>query len=128
MSTGSSVLAEVADVLKGSSQGVRTRLVGALVERELSKRVDTLDKALVKRRELVKDLEKIRAEDTFDAEGTKVPGTFTKAQNEQRKKAKERLTKFDAALERAFAGEGFDKLSQLVAGGSDKDESDSKEE
>jgi hypothetical protein len=42
---------------------------------------------------------------------------------------RERLTKFDSALEKAFAGEGFDKLSQLVAGGGgEKDDSDSKED
>lgn len=124
------MLVEVADVLKASSGTVRTRLRDVLVERELVKRVELLDKALVKRRDLVKELDKIRPEDMFDAQGGKVPGNFTKSQHEQRKKAQERLTKFDAALERAFSGEGFDKLAQFVAGGggSDKDESDSKED
>jgi len=130
VSTGTAVLVEVADALKASSGTVRSRLVATLTERELAKRVDLLDKALVKRKEVAKELDKIRAEDTFDGEGNKVPGTFTKAQHESRKKAKEKLTKFDAALERAFSGEGFDKLAQMVAGGggSDKDESESKED
>lgn len=131
VSTGTAVLVEVADALKASSSTVRSRLVATLTERELVKRVDLLDKALVKRKEVAKELDKIRAEDTFDGDGNKVPGTFTKAQYESRKKAKEKLSKFDAALERAFSGEGFDKLAQMVAGGgggSDKDESESKED
>ena len=116
-STGNNVLAEVADVLKGSSGEVRKRLVNALTERELVKRVDILDKALLKRKDFVKEVDKIRPEKQYDLEGNEMPGNFTKAQHDQRKQAKEKLTKFDKLLENAFNGQDFDKLSQMLSGG-----------
>lgn len=59
-----------------------------------------------------KDLNKIRPEETFPVEETSQPAVFyTKANFEARKKALEKLDKFDQALESAFKGEanGFDK-------------------
>ena len=43
-------------------------------------------------------------------------GTFSKADFEVLKKAKEKVAKLESALEKAFAGEEFDKLSGLVGG------------
>ena len=111
-----SVLVEVADALKASATTVRSRLVASLTEREVAKRVDMLDKALVKLREFKKDVDKVRPTDLFDADGNKVPGHFTKQQHEELKKAKEKLARLESAVEKAFAGEGFDKLANLVAG------------
>ena len=122
VSTGQAVLAEVADALRASPESVRARLVGALTERELTKRVDMLDKGLTKMKELNKEVEKIRPDDQFSADGTKTPGPFTKAQFETLKKAKEKRDKFAAVLEKAFAGEGFDKLANFVAGKESDDE------
>lgn len=117
MNTRSNVLAEVANVLQASPPDVKARLVSVMVERELVKRVDTLDKALVKRKELSKELDKIKPEPSYDAEGKEVPGNFTKAQNESRKKALEQLNKFDRLLEEALTnGKDFDKLSQMMGG------------
>jgi hypothetical protein len=121
-SVAQSVLVEVADALKASPATVRSRLVTALTERELVKRVDMLDKGLAKAKELKREVDKIRPADMFDSEGNKVPGHFTKQQHEELKKAKEKLSKLEAALEKAFAGEGFDKLANLVAGKSSEDE------
>lgn len=115
-STAASVFAEVADALKGSSQQVKGRLVVALTERVLAQRVDMLDKGLAKLKELKKEVDKIRAPDMFDVDGNKVPGFFTKAQNEELKKAKEKLSKLEKAVEKAFNGEEFDKLAGLVSG------------
>lgn len=120
-STSQGVYAEVADALKSSPALVRSKLVVALTERELNKRVEMLDKALVKGKELEKEVLKIRPEDSYDAQGNKVPGNFTKAQFETLKKAKEKSDKFNAALEKAFAGD-FEKLSGLMSG---KESSDS---
>lgn len=122
LSAAQSVIAEVADALKASPTTVRDRLVAALTERELVKRVDMLDKGLAKVKELKREVDKIRPTDLFDAEGNKVPGHFTKAQHEELKKAKEKFAKLESALEKAFAGEGFDKLSGLVSGKSSDDE------
>lgn len=126
VNTGATVLAEVASVLKDSSGIVRSRLVSALTERELSKRVDMLDKALVKRRDLQRDVQKIKPKKTFkivDGQHVEVDAMYTedeaKAFVKQTKDAREKLQKFDAALEKAFSGEDFDKLAQQLGGKSD---------
>ncbi len=132
VNTAQTVIAEVADVLKNSMSSVRSRLVSALTERELVKRVDILDKALTKRAQLQGDLNKIRlpskkAFKLVDGQMQEVEAVFTQEEvkkfNEeskqyakQLKEATEKLQKFDNALERAFAGEGFDKLANLVGG------------
>lgn len=115
-STANDVLAEVAGALKASSQLVKGRLVQALTERVLVQRVDMLDKGLAKLKELKKEIDKIRAPDMFDTSGNKVPGYLTKAQNEELKKAKEKFNKLEKAVEKAFNGEEFDKLANLVSG------------
>jgi len=116
VSTHQTVLAEVADALKASTQDVKQRVRGVLVEREIAKRVDLLDKGLAKLREAKGEVNKIRPPVSFTADGTKVEGTFSKADFEVLKKAKEKVAKLESALEKAFAGEEFDKLSGLVGG------------
>ena len=115
-STTRTVLAEVAERLESANDTVRTRLRDALVEREVGKRVDLLDKGLAKLRELKREVDKIRPPVAFTADGTKVEGNFDKATFETLKKAREKVTKLETALEKAFQGQEFDKLSNLVAG------------
>jgi hypothetical protein len=114
--TSVTVLAEVVDALKASAPDVRKRLVTALTERELVKRVDLLDKGLAKLKELKKEADKIRPKKMFDADGKELPGTFTGDEVKNLKKAKENVTKLENVLEKAFAGQEFDKLAGLVAG------------
>jgi hypothetical protein len=141
-STGAGVLAEVASALQGSTGEVRTRLVKALTERELVKRVDLLDKALVKRAQLQNELNAIRppSKKVFklvDGKMTEVEAFYTQDEvkkfNEETKQhakklkeATEKLAKFDKALEAAFGAgpegtekltEAFAKLTKQVAGG-----------
>ncbi len=153
-STGSNVLAEVADALKASPTEVRTRLVKALTERELAKRVDLLDKALTKRAQLQTELNSIRmptkkvfklvdgkmveaqVELTYSPEEAKKYNEDLKQHNKKVKEATEKLAKFDKTLEAAFGGEGADKLTdafaklaKLVSGGSvESDDSEKSEE
>lgn len=141
VSTAVGVLAEVADALKGSAASVKSRLVTALTERELVKRVDMLDKALVKREQLNVEVRKIRppgkklfklvdgqmqeVEAVFTPDEVKKFNEDTKQYNKLLKEATEKLQKFDNALESAFAGEGFEKLAkQLGGGGNDSDKSE----
>ena len=116
VSTHQGVLAEVADALKASPEKVKGRVRDLLVEREVSKRVDLLDKGLAKLRDLKGEVNKIRPPVSFTATGEKVEGTFAKADFEKLKKAREQVAKLENALEKAFAGQEFDKLSSLVAG------------
>ena len=152
--TGTNVLAEVADALKASTGDVRNRLVKALTERELVKRVDLLDKALVKRGQLQSELNAIRppSKKSFklvDGKMQEVEALYTqdevkkfneeiKQHAKKLKEATEKLSKFDKSLEAAFGAgpegtekltEAFAKLAKQVSGGdSGGDDSDKSEE
>ena len=140
--TGTDVLAEVAGALRASTGEVRTRLVRALTERELVKRVDLLDKAIVKRGQLQNELNAIRppGKKNFalvDGQMVEVQAVYTpdevkkhkeefKQYQKKLKEATEKLSKFDKSLEAAFGAgpdgtekltEAFAKLTKQVAGG-----------
>jgi hypothetical protein len=103
-----------------------------------------LDKALVKREQLNVEVRKIRppgkklfklvdgqmqeVEAVFTPEEVKKFNEDTKQYNKLLKEATEKLQKFDAALESAFAGEGFDKLAKQLGGGGGGGDSDKSEE
>lgn len=152
-STGASVLAEVANALQASTGEVRSRLVKALTERELVKRVDLLDKALVKRAQLQNEVNSIRppgkknfalvdgkmveVQAVYTPEEVKKHTEETKQFNKKLKEAQEKLSKFDKLLETAFSGspeeldKAFAKLGKAVSGGGGGDaseESDKSEE
>lgn len=114
MPTYQTVSAEVADFLGKSQGAVREALIQTLTNREVSRRVELLDKALVKRKELQKEIEKIRPKKVYNADGSEAVGTFTSEEFQSLKKAKEKFAKYEAALEKAFAGEasGFEHLSK----------------
>lgn len=125
--TGLAVIAEVAAVLDKSASEVRSRLVTALTERELVKRVDLLDKALVKRQTLFIETKKLKpkmmAVLNEDGSSTPVPAPVTPDEAKKFakavKEAKEALEKFDAVLEKAFSSadkDAFEKLAKQVSG------------
>jgi hypothetical protein len=145
-STGMAVIAEVADALATSAPTVRSRLITTLTERELSRRVDLLDKALVKRDSLQKEIYMVKApgkpaNKVVAADGTitEVPATYTpeefkKLEDDKKKyqkalkEANEKLAKFDAVLEAAFTeptDKVFEKLEKQVKGGGGGGGSDS---
>jgi len=150
--TGADVLAEVAGALKASTGEVRTRLVKALTERELVKRVELLDKALVKRGQLQNELNAIRppGKKNFalvDGKMVEVQAVYTqeevkkhndelKQYNKKLKEATDKLANFDKTLEAAFGAgpdgtekltEAFTKLTKLVAGGGGEETEKSEE-
>lgn len=116
------VIAEVADVLANSAPTVRARLVSAMTERELTKRVETLDKALTKRMQLFIETKKLKPKKLVvlndDGTTTEVSAPQTmeevKAYQKSVKDAQENLDKFDGLLEKAFNGDkdAFDKLAK----------------
>lgn len=154
-STATGVLAEVATVLAGAAGETRSRLVKVLTERELVKRVDLLDKALVKRTQLQNELNAIRppgkkAHALVDGKMVEVQAVYTpeevkkyndelKQHNKKLKEATEKLAKFEKLLELAMVGDPNDaealskayaKLGKAVTGGGDAggDDSDKSEE
>jgi hypothetical protein len=126
--TSQNVLAEVADVLSNSAGDTRSKLVTLLTERELTRRVNILDKALVKREQLLSETFKAaRIKKTFTVVDAglvaEVPSVLTedeaKAFTKANKQAKENLAKFDAMLEAALTAptsQVFDKLDKAVSG------------
>lgn len=134
------VLAEVADALAGSSDEVRGLLKGVLLTREKTRRVDILDKALVKRDQLQKEVYAVRAPGkksfTVGADGkpVEIPAVYTqeelkkleedtKQYTKKLKEATEKLEKFDKLMEEAFTAptnKVFDKLSGMIGGKSDE--------
>lgn len=140
--TATGVLAEVATALAGAAGETRSRLVKVLTERELVKRVDLLDKALVKRTQLQAEVNAIRppgkkAFALVDGQMKEVTAVYTpeekkkfdeetKQYNKKLKEANEKLSKFEKLLEVAFVGDPNDaealskayaKLGKAIAGG-----------
>jgi hypothetical protein len=126
-STALTVLAEVADFLEKSAEIQRERYKTLRIERELNKRVDTLDKAVAKREQLFIEVKKLRPQKMFklNDDGTSVPVDAPVTAEEAKKfakalkEAKEKLEKFEALLEKAFTSpdqDTFDKLAKQVAG------------
>lgn len=113
--TGVDILTEVAATLKNSSDAVKTRLVSTLVEREVLNRVDVLDKALVKLKDVKKDLEKVKPDqETFDVDGKLISSGYSKVKADERKKAIDLKDRLEKAIELALSGDGFDKLRELM--------------
>ena len=107
---------EVAAVLKDGNEHVKGKLRDLLVEREVSKRVDLLDKGMNKLRELKREVDKIRPPVVFNSAGEKMDGNYSKEDWQKKQQAQEKLAKLEKTLENAFAGQDFDKLASLVAG------------
>ena len=129
------VLAEVASALDKMAEEARSRLRTTLIEREMTRRVDLLDKALVKRQQLFVEVKKLRPQKLFkineDGTSTEVdaPVTADEAKKFAKalKEAKEKLEKFDTLLEKAFTNpdkDTFDKLGKQVAGKDSEEKSE----
>lgn len=110
----SAVLTEVTKNIDASPPIVREKLIAALTDREVAIRVDKLDKALAKRREMENDLRKIKPDvETFDADGKVTSQSYTKAKAEELKKAREQLAKLESAFDKAIEGD-FGKLNEFL--------------
>lgn len=108
------LLADVASRIKESGPQVYARLRDAMVEKEITSRVDLLDKAFQKRFQLLTDLRKVDRPDqeTYNADGSVATASYTKPRLEEIRKAKEALAKHENALEKALASNDFSKLKE----------------
>lgn len=104
------------DESERGDRSVRERVVEALVEEELERRAGVLSAALVRRKDAEAALRKIKPDQTtFAADGTET-SVFSKEKFQERKKAQERLTKLDAAIDKVIAepsAEAYKKLGDL---------------
>lgn len=105
----------VKDLLKDlNGQGeVKNRVINQLVEAELVKRTDILSRAIAKREELSKAIEKIQPETTYSLDGKEVNRVYTKAKLDERNKAQAKLDKMDKAIEKACIHADYDEVRKL---------------
>lgn len=113
------LLTEVATKIGESTPAVKDRVRDMLVEREVAKRVETLEKAVAKRRDLTKAFNKVNRADNVveDAEGKVLMAGYTDARRKEIKKAREQLEKLEKAIEAAMTsadGGAWGKLRDLV--------------
>lgn len=106
----------VAEKIAGLGPVVHEAVATALADQVKEKRVKAVLTALNLKEETEKELKKIKPEQTFDAEGKVASEFFTKANNETRKKAQEKLTKIEKALNEALDPEkpNYDNLFKVV--------------
>ena len=94
------MLADIAERIKESNPDVVRRWTSAQVEKEVSARVDLLDKGMQKRFQCMSELNKVNRPDVehCDANGKVVGGHYTKERAKAIKEAKEALAKVENAL------------------------------
>lgn len=110
------VRADVAEALAQSGQQIRTLVISDLTQTEIAKRKVAVLKVLSKVDEAYKELRKqeSQGERKFDLAGTPIgEPSFTKAQLGEIKKVKEEVAKLQAALEKAFSDNDFQKVLEL---------------
>jgi hypothetical protein len=109
-----SLLAEVANRVKGTNDIVQETYITKLVQKEVEQRVDLLDKAMQKRFACLTELNKVNRPDveTFGADGKLASSTYTKERLKAIKDAKEALAKIENAIDKALAGD-WSKVKEL---------------
>jgi F0F1-type ATP synthase beta subunit len=105
----------VAERIAGLGPEVQTGVADVLVEQVKKKRIDAVLTALNLKDEKEKELKKIKPVQTFNADSTVASETFSKADNDNRKKLTEAITKIEKALNEAL-GEtpNYENLFKVV--------------
>lgn len=102
---------QVAERIAALGPAVQDGVVETLVGQVKDKRIKAVLAALNLIEDTQKELRKIKPEQSFNAEGEVVSEFYTKANNEARKKAQEKIAKIEAALEAALGDKpNFEKL------------------
>ena len=117
------VLNEVAERLKNSGPVVRESLINLMTNREVTRRMELLDKACAKHRELIKEANKARRPEKkgfklVDGKMQEAETVFTKeeadAYSKAVKEAEEKLTKLEVAMAKALDDNSWEKLTETV--------------
>lgn len=114
-----SISEKIATQLKAVNPKVETKVVDAIVDREVTKRSTTIVQGLDKLDKLEKDFAKIRPDvETFagDNSGTQAGAVYSKSAWEGRKKAEAAIAKLTAAIDKALNGD-LNDLNKLTQGG-----------
>lgn len=102
---------------------VRKRVIAQLAEAEIVKRTDLLAKAIAKREEQSKTIDKIRPDMvSYSDTGTVVAEHYSKAKADELKKARELLGKIDKAIDKAVNTADYEEVRKVVGGGGEGQE------
>jgi hypothetical protein len=106
----------VAERIAGLGPAVQEGVVSVLVEQVKKKRTDAILTALNLKDEKEKELKKIKPTQTFNADNSVASETFSKADNDNRKKLTESLAKIEKALNEALDPEkpNYENLFKVV--------------
>lgn len=106
-------LKKVSEVISSSNEEVINRVVGVFVEKELSRRVDSLVSAFNSLEEKNKELAKVKPDHVlYDQDGNKTTESYTKDKVDEVKKLKESIKKVETAINAALEGD-FSKVFNL---------------
>jgi hypothetical protein len=111
-SAATGLLSAIAERVANSNPQVLQRWQDTQVEKEVSGRVDLLDKAMQKRFQCLTELNKVNRPDVeaFNPDGSRAYGHFSKDRLKAIKDAKEALAKVEHAIEKALVGNDWSKL------------------
>lgn len=108
----------VSQQLAASSQSVQDRVVANLVEEEVSRRTILVTKALQAYEEAEKKLRTIKPDQqSYDASGTLVAETFSKAKLEEKTKTEKLISDLSNALDKALDNNDWQQLEKLTKQG-----------
>ena len=108
------LLSLISEKLKEKNFTIREKVVESCVNKEIDKRVETLNKALKTRATAHNEVRKLDKPDVkaFDSEGKVISEVFSGERFKELKKAREKLEKIDTAIDKALEGD-FSKLNEL---------------
>lgn len=106
----------VAERLAASSNIVAERVITALLEETLSKRVSQISECLTLQDKINKELKKLTPDNiTYQADGTVLYSGYTKQRLEDINKTKKKLDTITKAIDDALVG-NFDKITNVISG------------
>jgi hypothetical protein len=106
---------EVADLIKGSSDKVKTIVRDKFVNDEINKRADLLSRLIVALNTFRKEALKVRADVvTYNESGEKQSESWSKAQLDKKKKADEKIGKAEKAFEKALNDNDYSTIEQVI--------------
>lgn len=125
-----SVHAKVAEQISAINPKVEDKVVGVLVDRELTKRSDALVMVLDALAKLENDLKKLKPDmEMYSPEdGSLAASAFSKIKNEEKKKLNEKITKYTNAINKALDkgdyGDVYNLKNQKPGGNGDSEKTD----
>lgn len=110
---------DIKESIKGKQEKgeIRTRVVDALVEEEVTVRADLLTKVLAKRKAQQKELDKIKPDHcTFHGDGTAADLLWSKAKLKEKQEAEKKLNKIDKAINAAINDADYEGVKKFAQG------------